>query len=135
MVSRAFAQVWIALALVAISACAAFNPISRAETVEQKALAAYGSLVIGVEQIAELLRPDTLPDDVQSRLIAVSERSAALATAGLAAYNQAQTARAQFEADASTQGRLNAALINLDSLVTRADPVVDDLKSAIRGAQ
>jgi len=88
-----------------------------------------------VEQIAELLRPDTLPDDVQSRLIAVSERSAALATAGLAAYNQAQTARAQFEADASTQGRLNAALINLDSWVTRADPVVDDLKSAIRGAQ
>jgi hypothetical protein len=115
--------------------CAQFNPIARADTTQQKALAAYGSLVIGVEQISELLRPDTLPDNVQERLIALAERSAALASAGLAAYNQAEEARADFAADVAAEGRLTAALNNLDGWVTRAEPVVNDLKAAIRGAQ
>lgn len=132
---RRVASVWGIVAILAISACAQFNPIAQANTVEQKALAAYGSLVIGVEQIAELVRPRTLPSDVQARLIALGEKSGALAKSGLAAYNEAQSARAAFVTNAGSEGRLTAAVNSLDRWVTDAEPVVTDLKSAIRGAQ
>jgi hypothetical protein len=135
MVLRKFADVWVALAIVTIAACAQFNPIAQAETVQQKALAAYGSVTIGVEQIAALLAPDTLPDNVQTPLIAAAEKGGAFAKAGLKAYTEAEAATAAFKVDAAEQGRFNATMASLDSWLTKSGPVIDDLKAALRGAQ
>lgn len=131
---RLFELVLVVLVSGLLQACAV-NPVSQAETAPQKALAVYGSLVIGVEQIAALVAPDTLPDNVQSRLIAVGERAGALAKAGLRAYTEVEAARAAFVADSSQQGRLSAALNSLSQWVTQAEPVVSELRGAIRGAQ
>lgn len=116
------------VAAFALAACA-LNPISQAQTVEQKALAAYGSLTIGVEQIAALVQPRTLPANVQSCLIAVGQKAGAAAKTGLAAYNEAQAARAQFVVDAATQGRFTTAVNSLDGWITSAGPLLDQLPS------
>jgi hypothetical protein len=133
---RTVAKVFIPCAvLVLVAACAAYNPIRQAETSQQKALAAYGSVTILVEQIANLLEPDTLPDNVQERLIQAAEVGGRTAVTGLNVYLEAEAARVAFEADAAQSGRLTAALTNLDTWVTRADAVIADLKTTIRGAQ
>lgn len=119
------------VAAFALAACA-LNPVNQAETVEQKALAAYGSLVIGVEQIAKLVQPGTLPDSVQRCLISVGESAGSIAKQGLAAYNAAQDARSKFQTDAAEQGRVMAAVGSLDRWITEAGPVVDKLPSAVK---
>lgn len=126
---------WAALAIVAIAACAQFNPITQAETSQQRALAAYGTVTIMVEQIAALLAPDTLPDRVQERLIVAATSGEAVARAGLIAYNEAEAARAAFVADATQQGRLNAAITRLDSWATQAAVTIDAIKAVLREAQ
>jgi drug/metabolite transporter superfamily protein YnfA len=130
-----FSTAWVALAVVAIAACAQFNPISKAETSQQRALAAYGTVTIMVEQIAALLAPDTLPDRVQERLIVAATSGAAVARAGLLAYNEAESARAAFVADSTQQGRLNAALSSLDAWATDASTTIEAMKTIMREAR
>lgn len=117
------------------AACAAINPIGQAVTVEQKALAAYGSVTIVIEQIAAVLEPDTLPDSVQRVLVNAAERGGAVAKAGLVAYDQAQQARADFAAGRATEGALLTAVSSLESWIKDADQTAGDLQAALRGAR
>jgi len=128
-------DIWLALAIVLIAACAQYNPIRAADTNQQRALAAYGSVSIVVEQIAGLVGPETLPTPIQARLIAAGEVGGKFAREGLKVYLEVEDARAAFQADATQEGRLLAALNNLNSWIDRVGPVTDDLKAVLRGAQ
>lgn len=129
-------RVGVMFAVLAMTACSMFanvNPVARAETVDQKALAAYGAVTIGVEQIAALLKPGTLPDSIEAKMVVLAENATAFATEGLEAYWQAQNERDAFAQDSSDAGRLNTVLNNLDNWVTRADGVISDLNKARKG--
>lgn len=128
-------DMWAALAIVTIAACAQFNPVAQADTTQQKALAAYGTVTIMVEQIAALVEPGTLPAPIQARLIDAGLKGGTVAKEGMKIYLEADAARVAFEASAAQQGKLVTTVDSLESWIDRASLVIDDMKTVLRGAQ
>ena len=110
------------------------NAVKAGDTIEQRALAAYASITIGIEQIAALLEPGTLPDDLEAKLVVVADRAHDFAREGLEYYWQAENERAAFaDGTRGTPDQLEYVLEQLDGWVTRAGPVLSDIQSAKKG--
>lgn len=123
----------VAMAL-AVTACAG-SPIKIAQTVEQKAYAAYGTYVITQEHAAELTSPtSTLSQTVKVAIIQAAQRTQPVVDSMLKGFQQYQAARADFDAQKIDQPTLNVAVNNLDSWVTKASAVIGDLIVAVKGA-
>ena len=126
-----FCWVWIASG---IYACTTINPISKAETIEQKAYATYGTFVIFEEQAAKLVSSGTLPDNVSLAIIEADERAKGVADSLLDATMEFIKIKSQLAAGETTQEQLDIAVANLDSWINRAVPLINSLGTAVEGA-
>lgn len=58
-----------ALLLIILVGCANSNPIERAQTIEQKAYAVYGTYIILLEQVADFAENENIPIDLRLKVI------------------------------------------------------------------
>lgn len=131
---RSWKNMVVVAAVLALTACAA-SPIKVAQTVEQKAYAAYGTYVITQEHAADLTSPkSTVSQPVKVAIIQAAQRTQPVIDSMLKGFEQYKTARADFEAQKIDQPTLSVAVNNLDSWVTKAASVLGDLIVAVKGA-
>lgn len=129
-----FKKMFVAVVALALTACAG-SPIKVAQTVEQKAYAAYGTYVIAEEHAAQLTTPtSTVSQPVKVAILQAAKRSQPVVDSMLQGFQQYQTARADFDAQKIDQPALTVAVNNLDSWVTKATAVIADLIVAVKGA-
>ena len=120
--------------LLFLQSCASVNPVSKAETIEQKAYATYGTFVIFEEKAAELVSSGTLPDDVSLAIIDADERAKGVADSLLDATIEFIKIRNQLAAGETTQEQLDIAVANLDEWINRAAPLINNLVTTVEGA-
>jgi len=121
-------------ALLLLQACSAINPVSKAETTEQRAYATYGTFVIFEEKAAELVDSGVLSDDVALAIIEADERAKGVADSLLDATWEFIRIRNQLAAGETTQEQLDIAVANLDAWINRAVPLINGLGTAVEGA-
>lgn len=104
-------------------ACESINPVGAAETLEQRAYAAYGTYVIFAEKAADLAENEALPDSVRLGLVTAEERTSPVIESLLNAVDEMNT--------------LNNSITraSLDAWVERALPLIADLVRSVKGAQ
>ena len=126
---------WFYLVIIAfaLQACAAYNPVSKAETTEQRAYAIYGTFVIVEEAAAELIASGTLSDDTVLAIAAADERAKPTADLLIEALEEYLVIKAQLAAGESTQEQLDIAVTNLNLWVERVVPLVNTLRAAVEG--
>lgn len=123
------------LLLIGLQGCAASNPLAQAETVEQKAYAAYGTFVIAEEQAAKLVSSGQLNN---SQIIAIGkadERAKAVVDDLLEAVLEFEAIKAEFEEFGSGEQRYINAMNNLNNWTGRLVPLINNLLAAVRGAE
>lgn len=116
--------VWISFVMVFVMVgCESINPVGKAETLEQRAFAVYGTYVIFAEQAADLAENDALPRSVRLALVTAEERASPVINSLLNAVQDLQALNS------------STTRTSLDSWVDRALPLVNDLVRSVRGAQ
>lgn len=118
----------------ALQACTASNPITRAETAEQKAYATYGTFVIFEEQAAKLVSSGQLP---RSTVVAIGDadrRAKPIADSLLDATLKFTEIREEYEASGTGETRFIAATKELNGWVEQALPLINNLVAAVRGS-
>lgn len=123
------------LLLIGLQGCAASNPLAQAETVEQKAYAAYGTFVIAEEQAAKLVSSGQLNN---SQIIAIGkadERAKAVVDDLLEAVLEFEAIKAEFEEFGSGEQRYVNAMNNLNNWTGRLVPLINNLLAAVKGAE
>ena len=121
------------LLIVGLQGCASSNPIARAETVEQKAFAAYGSFVIAQEQAAKLVSSGQLSNNAIINIGRAEERAKEVADSLIPAVLEFQEIRAEFEAGGTGESRYISAMNNLNNWAERLLPLVNNLLAAAKG--
>lgn len=111
------------LTLFVAVACESINPVGKAETLEQRAFAVYGTYVIFAEQAADLAENDALPRSVRLALVTAEERTSPVIESLLNAVQDLQVLNS------------STTRTSLESWVDRALPLVSDLVRSVRGAQ
>jgi hypothetical protein len=124
-----------AILLVAVAglvvACAQMNPLSRAETVEQKAFAAYGTFVIVEEQAAKLVASGQLSANTVQAIAEADARAKPVADSLVDATLEFAAIKAEFEAGGTGEEQFVSAMNNLNSWIERVLPLITNLKSAV----
>ena len=121
--------------VLALQACGAANAIKRAETVEQRAYAAYGEFTIVSEQAAKLVSSGQLDNRSIIAIGRAEEAAKKVADPLIELTLEFATVRAEFEAGGTGQDRFISAMNNLNGWVERLLPLVANLQSAKKGAQ
>lgn len=121
------------LLLIGLQGCASSNPVARAETVEQKAYAAYGSFVIAQEQAAKLVSSGQLSNSSIIRIGQAEERAKGVADSLIPAVLEFQEVKAEFEAGGTGESRFVSAMNNLNNWAERLLPLVNNLLAAAKG--
>jgi hypothetical protein len=124
---------FLVLVALALQACGTANAIKQAETVEQKAYAAYGTFVIAQEQAAKAVSSGDLPNNVVIAIGRAEERAKPVADATVDATLEVESIRAEVEASGEGETRLISAINNLNAYVSRLLPLIANLKSAAGG--
>lgn len=123
------------MALMVMSAgCAALNPVSKANTLEQKAYALYGSFVVFEEQAAVLVQKPGTSVSVKTALANADALAKPLAERLIDAAQSVLAIRLEIEAGASIQDKLVIALDNLDRYIAEAGPKIKALGQALKEA-
>lgn len=136
MVCYRFGKRFVALAAALVLTACAGSPIKVAQTVEQKAYAAYGTYVITSEHAAQLTSPQsTVAAPVKVAIIKAAQQSQPVVDSMLKGFQQYQTARADFEAQKIDQPALLVTVNNLNSWVTQAQTVIANLVTAVKGVK
>jgi hypothetical protein len=123
------------LLLIGLQGCASSNPLAQAETVEQKAYAAYGSFVIAEEQAAKLVSSGQLNN---SQIIAIGradERAKAVVDDLIAAVLEFEEIQEEFRKFGTGEQRYINAMNSLNNWTERLVPLINNLLSAVRGAE
>lgn len=127
------ARVLVAVALVAMAYGCASSPIGEAETLEQRAYAAYGSFVIAEENVEEVTRDvSPLSDAQRLSLVRAVQAAQPVVDSTMATLEQYQSARADFQAGRAERGTLDAVAERLGGWVEQAEMVVGRLLAAVR---
>lgn len=132
---RVLVPLLLAIAIMGLYACASANPLARAETVEQKAYAAYGTFVIFEEQAAALVSSGQVGDNVARVLIAADERAKPVADGLVDATLEFSAIKAEYEAGTTGEARFVIAMENLNAWVERALPLINNLASSVQGVE
>ena len=103
--------------------CASINPVGKAETLEQRAYAVYGTYVLFAEKAADLAENDALPRSVRLGLVNAEERTSPVIASLLNAAEEMQTLN-----NSTTR-------TSLESWIDRALPLINDLVRSVKGAQ
>jgi hypothetical protein len=120
--------------LFALQACAGVNPISKAETTEQRAFATYGTFVIIEEQAAKLVSSGTIPNSAVRAIGRADAQAKPVADSLLDATLEFTVIRVEFEAGGSGEEKFVRAMNELNGWVERARPLIANLISAVQGA-
>lgn len=135
LVRQQYQAFFILLLMVGMQGCGTANPIARAETVEQKAYATYGTFVIFEEQAAKLVSSGQIPDSAVRAIAAADLRAKPVADSLLTAVQEFEEIRAEFQSGETGEARYVAAINNLDDWIERALPLIDNLVAAVKGAK
>lgn len=129
-------RTFVALAVLStMAACASMNPVSKAETTEQKAYALYGTFVIFEEQAAKLVQSPEVPANVKQALRDADKAAKPAADAVLDGVQTVLTVRRQLLAGETTEERLAIAVSNLNLWYSTARPKVEQLVKVVKGAE
>ena len=123
------------LLLIGLEGCAASNPLAQAETVEQKAYAAYGSFVIAEEQAAKLVSSGQLTNSQTIAIGVADERAKAVVDDLIAAVLEFEEIQAEFRRFGTGEQRYINAMNSLNNWTERLVPLINNLLSAVRGAE
>ena len=123
------------LLLIGLQGCASSNPLAQAETVEQKAYAAYGSFVIAEEQAAKLVSSGQLNNRQTIAIGRADERAKAVVDDLLVAVLEFEDIKAEFEAFGTGEQRYVNAMNSLNNWTERLVPLISNLLASVRGAQ
>jgi hypothetical protein len=118
-----------------LQACAGANPISKAETTEQRAYATYGTFVIVEEQAAQLVSSGQVSD---STVRAIGRADAAVkpvADSLLDATLEFTVIRTEYESGGTGEERFVRAMNELNGWVMRVRPLIANLISAVKGGE
>jgi hypothetical protein len=130
-----FAATLLVVAAFALSACESLNPIARAQTVEQKAYAAYGQFLIVEEQAAAIVQEPSVPASAKQAVARADAAAKPVADKLLAAVLAVRQVREDIAAGKSTEEKLLIATANLQRWYDEVLPLVHDLASAVKGAR
>lgn len=122
-------------ATAAMSACGSLNPLARAQTVEQKAYAAYGQFLIVEEQAAALVQEPSVPASAKQAVARADAVAKPVADKLLAAVLAVGQVRDDIAAGKSTEEKLLIATADLQRWYDEVLPLVRDLASAVKGAR
>jgi len=109
--------------LLGTAACQSINPVAKAETLEQKAYAVYGTYVVFAEKAADLAENDALSRSIRLGLVNAEERASPVVASLLNAVDELTTLN-----NSTTR-------TNLESWIDRALPLISDLVRSVKGAQ
>ena len=123
------------LLLIGLEGCAASNPLAQADTVEQKAYAAYGSFVIAEEQAAKLVSSGQLTNSQTIAIGRADERAKAVVDDLLVAVLEFEEIKAEFEEFGSGEQRYINAMNSLNNWTERLVPLINNLLASTRGAE
>ena len=123
------------LLLIGLQGCASSNPLAQAETVEQKAYAAYGSFVIAEEQAAKLISSGQLNNSQTIAIGRADERAKAVVDDLLVAVLEFEDIKAEFEEFGTGEQRYVNAMNSLNNWTERLVPLISNLLASVRGAQ
>jgi hypothetical protein len=123
-----------ALALGLTGCPSTVNPMAKAETVEQKVYAGYGTVVIFAERGAELLSDDSLSQEVRTGIAKAIKAAQPVANKAADAVLKAEAIRAEVAAGASTEEDLLIAVTNLNKYYLELEPLIADLVKAVTAA-
>lgn len=131
----AYVPLMVVAVIATLNACATFNPVSQAETTEQKAWALYGTFVVFQEQAAGLTKDPNTPAEWKSHLSRADREAYPVAEGLFRAGQEVIVARRLFAEDASQAEKLDIALRNLSAWYIRAQPAVGELVTTVRGGK
>jgi hypothetical protein len=123
------------LLLIGLQGCASSNPLAQAETVEQKAYAAYGSFVIAEEQAAKLVSSGQLTNNQIIAIGRADERAKAVVDDLIAAVLEFEEIQDEFKRFGTGEQRYINAMNSLNNWTERLVPLINNLLSAVQGAE
>jgi len=135
MIQQRAYNIYLLAIVLALQACAVTDPIAKADTLEQKAFATYGTFVIFEEQAAKLVSSGELSNSAVRAIGRADERAKPVVDSLIAAAVEFAAIKAEYEASGEGEERFIAAMNELNVWVSRAAPLVDNLISAIEGAE
>lgn len=118
-----------------LQACAASNPVAKAETIEQRAFATYGTFVIIEEQAAKLVSSGQIPDSAVRAIARADSQIKSVADALLDTALEFVVIRAQYEAGVTTEEKFVRAMNELNGWIERARPLIATLIAAVNEAK
>lgn len=114
-----------------LTGCSTLDPVGEAETVEQKAYAAYGTFVIYEEQGAKLIQDQSVPDNVKQAIQSADAKAKPVAESTRAATLEVARVKKAFKAAESTEDKLILVTQTLDSEIKTFKPLLDQLIEAV----
>jgi hypothetical protein len=132
---RQFQTFYLLAIVLLLQACAGANPISKAETTEQRAFATYGTFVIIEEQAAKLVSSGQIPDSAVRAIARADAQAKPVADSLLDATLEFIVIRSEYEAGETAERRFVSAMDSLNNWVERVRPLIANLITAVRGAE
>lgn len=118
-----------------LQACAASNPVAKAETIEQRAFATYGTFVIIEEQAAKLVSSGQISDSAVRAIARADAQVKSVADALLDIALEFVVIRAQYEAGATTEEKFVRTMNELNEWIERTRPLTATLIIAVNEAK
>lgn len=115
--------------------CKGANPVSVAETPEQKAFALYGVYVVFAEEALTLAQTPSVPASIRLGLVNAEAVAKPSADALKAAYDEAVMIAREVATGATPEEKYVIAITNLNKWVTDSAPVITALQTAVQGAR
>lgn len=123
------------VATFALSACGTLNPLSHAQTAEQKAYALYGEFVVVEEQAAAAVQDPAVPSNVRHAIAAADAAAKPVADELLKTAAVVKGIREDLAAGKTTEEKLVVATANLQRWYTELSQQLPRLADAVRGAK
>ncbi|MCK5644829.1 MAG: hypothetical protein KAJ19_28780 [Gammaproteobacteria bacterium] len=118
-----------------LQSCAVTDAMAKAETIEQRAFAAYGTFVIIEEQAAKLVSSGQIPNSAVRAIGRADAQVKPVADSMLDAALEFTVIRVEFEAGGTGEEKFVRTMNELNGWVERAMPLIANLITAVRGAE
>lgn len=119
----------------ALQACASINPVSRADTVGQKAYGLYGTFTVYEEQAAVVAQDANVPQNVRHSLVSLDTVAKPILDKLVDLALSLDGIRLDLKAGKTTEDQLVIATANLAQWYNDAVPKVHALVAAVQGAK
>lgn len=123
------------VAAFALSACGTLNPLSHAQTVEQKAYGLYGEFVVVEEQAAAVVQSADVSSNVRHAIAAADAAAKPVADELLKSAALVKSIREELAQGQSTEEKLVIATANLQRWYTELSQQLPRLADVLKGAK